>query len=85
MKVKVLVFWLGHFARLKIESISTFLIKYYTKTILIFLECFGLYLTKSKNGFPIVISNLARKGSGFFQDRKLIFFPIDFYLSPKQP
>ena len=66
MKVKVLVFRLGHFARLKIEYLSTFLIKYYTKNILIFLECFGLFLAKSKNGIPIALSNLARKGSGFF-------------------
>ena len=31
-----------------------------------FLERFGSYLTKSKNGFPIAFSNLAQKGSGFF-------------------
>ena len=31
-----------------------------------FLERLGLYLTESKNGFPIVFSNIARKGSGFF-------------------
>ena len=41
------------------------LYNYYSK---FFLERFGLYLTKSKNGFPIVFSNLARKGSrGFFE------------------
>ena len=35
-------------------------------TILIFfLEQFGQYFKKSKNGFPIVFSNLARKGPGF--------------------
>ena len=39
-----------------------------------FLERFGQYLKKSKKGFPIVFSNLARKGSrGFFQARKVIF------------
>ena len=51
-----------------------------------FLERFGQYLKKSKNGFPIVFSNLARKGSGvFFQARKLIFLPNGLYLPTKQP
>ena len=51
-----------------------------------FLERFGQYLKKSKNGFPIVFSNLAREGSrGFFQARKLIFFPNGLYLPTKQP
>ena len=42
---------------------------YYSK---FFLECFGQYLEKSKNGFPIVFSNfqLARADS-FFRDRPL--------------
>ena len=67
------VFRLRHFPRSKIESESICLKKYYIITIFL-IECFGLYLTKSKNGFPIVLSNLARKGSrGFFQERKLIF------------
>ena len=49
------------------------------------MERFGLYLTKSKNGFPIVFSNLARKGSGvFFQARKLIFLPNGLYLPNNQ-
>ena len=66
MKVKVHVFCLGHFARSNIESESSFPIKYYNITILNFLlERFSLYLTKSKNGFPIVFSHLARKVSGF--------------------
>ena len=51
-----------------------------------FVERLGLYFTKSKNGFPIVFSNLARKGSrGFFQARKLIFLPNGLYLPTKQP
>ena len=34
---------------------------------------FDLYLTKSKNEFPIVFSNLAQKGSRvFFKARKLL-------------
>ena len=76
MKVKVHVFRLGHFARSKIESESIILIKYYIFTILKKkLERFSLYFQKSKNGFPIVFSNLARKGSRFFfPARKLIFF-----------
>ena len=57
------VFRLGHFPRSKIESKSIFLTKYFIFTILFFLEHFGYYLTKSKNGFPIAFSNLARKGS----------------------
>ena len=39
-----------------------------------FLERFGLYLTKSKNGFAIVFSNLAQKGSGFFFKARKFFF-----------
>ena len=86
MKVKVHVFWLGHFPRSKIDLESMFLIKYYIITILIFVERFGPYLTKSKNGFPIVFSNLAQKGSRvFFQARKLIFLPNGLYLPTKQP
>ena len=87
MKVKVHVFRLGHFARSKIEYESIFLIKYYIITILKKkLERFGLYLTKSKNGFPIKFSNLARKGLGFFfRSRKLICLPNGLYLPPKQP
>ena len=73
MKVKVHVFWLGHFARSKTEPESSFPIKYYIITILKKkLERFGLYLAKSKNGFPIVFSSLARKVLGFFQAR-LVF------------
>ena len=46
---------------------AVFPIKYYIISILnFFLECFGLYLAKSKKGFPIVFSNLARKGSRVF-------------------
>ena len=87
MKVKVHVFRLRHFAKAKIESESSVLIKYFLITILnFFLERFGQYLKKSKNGFPIVFSNLARKGSGvFFQARKLIFLPNGLYLPTKQP
>ena len=67
MKVKVHVFRLEHFPRSKIEFESIFLIKYYIITILnFFVERFGLYLTKSKNGLPNVFSNLARKGSRVF-------------------
>ena len=74
MKVKVHVLRLGHFPKSKIESENIFLIKYYIITILnFFLERFGQYLIKSKNEFPIVFSNLARKGSRvFFQARRLI-------------
>ena len=54
------------------ESESIFLTKSYIVSILnFFLERFGLYLKKSKNKFPIVFSNLARKGPGFF------FFKLD--------
>ena len=42
--------------------------------IIIFLEHFGHYLKKSKNGFPIIVSNLARKGSGFFYMLECYFF-----------
>ena len=71
MKVKVHVFWLGHFARSKFESERSFPMKYYIITILKKkIEHFGLFLTKYKNEFPIVFSNLARKGSkGFSQAR----------------
>ena len=56
-------FLVGHLVRSKIKSESSFPIKYYIITILnFFLEHFGLYLTKSKNGFPIVFSNLVQKG-----------------------
>ena len=49
-----------------------------------FFERFGQYLKKSKNGFPIVFSNLARKGSrGFFQARKLIFLPTIYLLNSR--
>ena len=75
MKVKVHVFWLGHFVRSKLESESSFPIKYYVITILNYLERFFLYLQSKKNGLPIVFSNLAWKG--FFlllQARKLICF-----------
>ena len=87
MKVKVHVFRLGHFPRSKIEFGSIFLFKYYIITFLnFFVERFGLHLTKSKNGFPIVFSNLARKGSrGFFQARNLISLPNGLYLPTKQP
>ena len=56
----------------------------------LFLERFCLYLTKSKNGFPIVFPNLARKGSTvFFQARKLIFLPAvgvpDVWILPSPP
>ena len=71
------VFWLGHFASSKIESKSSFPIKYYIITIQFFLERFGLYFTKSKNGFPIVFSSLARKGSKFF------FFKLGSYFFAK--
>ena len=77
MKVKVHVYRLGHFARSKIESESTFLIKYYIITINFF-QRFGVSV---KNGFPIVFSNLAQKGSGvFFQATKLIVLPNGLYL-----
>ena len=78
-------FWLGHFARSKIKSESIFLIKYYiinSKKKRAFWPLFN----KVKNGFPLVFSNLARKGSmGFFQARKLIFLPNCLYLPTKQP
>ena len=76
MKVKVHVFWLGHFAMSKINFESSFPIKFNIITVVnFFFERFDLYLTKSKNEFPTVFSNIARKGSGFlFQARKLIFF-----------
>ena len=57
----------GHSPRSGIKSESSFLITCYIITVLnFFLEPFVQYLTKSKNGFPIVFSNLARKGSGVF-------------------
>ena len=56
---------------------------YYSK---FFFGAFRLNLTKSKNLFPIVFSNLAGKGSGnFFQTRKRIFLPNGLYLPIKQP
>ena len=68
------VFWFGHFPRSGVESESSFLIKYYIITVLnFFLERFGQYLKKSKNGFPIVFSNLARPmGGGNFRDTILV-------------
>ena len=43
-------------------------------------ESFRQYLTKSKNGFPIVVSNLARKGSRvYFHARVQIFSPNGLY------
>ena len=54
---------------------------YYSKKM----ERFGIYL-KSKNGFRIVFSNLARKGSGFFSLLgSLFFFANGLYLPTKQP
>ena len=45
-------------------------------------ERFGQYLKKSKNGFPNVVSNLARKGSGvYFHARVLIFHQMPWYLT----
>ena len=74
MKEKVHVFWLGHFARSKIESESSFPIMYYIITIQKKNVVFRPIFNKVKNGFPIVFSNLARKDSGvFFQARKQIF------------
>ena len=74
MKMKVHVFRLGHFLRSKIEYESIFLINYYIFTIL---DLFGVsrpIFNKVINGFSIVFSNHARKGSGFFfQARELIF------------
>ena len=72
MKVKVYVFWLGHFAIPKIEFESSLPVNYYIITIQnSFFERFDLYLTKSTNVFPIVFSHLARQGSGdFFKARK---------------
>ena len=79
MKVKLHVFWLGHFVRSKIKSESIFLIKYYKIIILNKIwHHFGLYLTKPKIGFPIVFSNLARKVSGFFSSKEANFFLMDF-------
>ena len=71
--MKMHFFRLGHFARSKIKYESIFLIKYDIITILKKLKCFGLYLTKSKNRFFIVFSNLALKGLGFF------FFKLGSY------
>ena len=49
-------------------------------TILIFFERFAQYFKKSKNVFPIVVSNLERKGSGvYFHARVLIFSPNALY------
>ena len=79
-------FQFKHFPNSKITSENRFLKKYYIITILIILKRFGQYFQKSTNGFPIVFSNLARKGSGFFfQARKLIFLPNGLYLPTKQP
>ena len=59
-------FQVGHFARSKIKSKSIFLIKYYIITILKKFGAIRCIFNKVKNGFPIVFSNLALKGSGFF-------------------
>ena len=48
MKVKVHVFRLGHFARFKLESENSFLVKSEIITIQKFLERFGLNFFKSK-------------------------------------
>ena len=59
--------------------------KYYIIIIKKKLERFGLYLTKSKNGFPIVFSNLVRKGSEFFLKLgSYLFLPNGFYSPTKQ-
>ena len=80
-------FQFDHFPKSKIDFESRFEMRMYIFQFKIFfLERFGQYLKKSKNGFPIVFSNLARKGSGFFfQARKLIFLPNGLYLPTKQP
>ena len=55
MKMKVHVFWLGHFARSKIESENIFLIKYYIITVLKKIGAFqSVFKNVKKNGFPIV-------------------------------
>ena len=52
MKVKVHVFWLGHFAKSKIESESSFPIKYYIIPIPNF---FGAYIQRrQKMDFPLL-------------------------------
>ena len=66
MKVKVHVFLLWHYARFKIKSESIFLIKYYIFNILKKIGAFRPIFTKVKKLFPILYSNLARKGLGFF-------------------
>ena len=68
------VFQLGHFPRSKNYSDCIFLIKYHLITILKKIGAFQPIFNKVKIGFPIVFSNLARKGSrDFCHARKLIF------------
>ena len=64
-------FQFDHFPKSKIDSESKFVMRMSILLFKFFLERFGQYLEKSKNGFPIVFSNfqLARADS-FFRDRK---------------
>ena len=71
MRVKVHVFWLGHFARSKIKSESIFLITYYIITILKKWSILA-YISKSqKKDFPVYFQILRGRVRVFFQARKL--------------
>ena len=70
------IFRLGHFLKSKIYD-RIFLTKYYIITILKkFLERYGLWpvFNKGKKIFPIVFSNLARKGFFFLSQARKHFF-----------
>ena len=83
MKVKVHVFRLGHFAKSKIKSESSCLIKSYIITILIFFGSVLVYILKIKKmDFPLYFQILRGRVWGFFQARKLIFLPNGSYLPP---
>ena len=75
------LFWLGHFAKSKIESESIFLIKYFIISILnFFWGPFGPLFTKEKKLiFHCVFKSCAEGFRVFFQARKLIFWPNGFY------
>ena len=67
MKVKLHIFWLGHFAMSKIEFASSFPIKYYIITILKYFLSLSTYIKESKKmDFPLYFQILRGRVQGFF-------------------
>ena len=86
MKVKVHVFWLGHFARSKIKSESSFLIKYYKTTIQKKIMFWPILKKVKKMDLPLYFQILCgRVQGGFFKLGRHFFLQNGWYLPPKQP